>query len=278
MQNNIILFKIMIYLFIFSLLNTSQNEVLCSSKQVQITNWWWVAVRSPLPDIFYLPNQKHVQHICRIKQMSCICIIFQYVYNFLFFSHFHNVDSYIFDPFIAHTEAAGFQLALSSFLWQFPHALLWRIICFGEFCVFWKSARVYSSPSNVSFIMRAPARMLALAQSPSVPSLLAISLGLLAWLYWITFPRNESKSCFNKMLTLSEVWLVSYRCFQVSIFLNVLWGVCSVREKQETTITLQSQIVAHIVPLTEAQFYSNRCFLKPTRTYDWLIWTSTHTF
>lgn len=51
----------------------------------------------------------------------------------------------------------------------------------------------------------------------------------------------------------------------MSFFLNVLWGVCSVREKQETTITLQSHIVAHIVPLTEAQFYSNRCFLKPTR-------------
>lgn len=49
--------------------------------------------------------------------MSCICIIFQYVYNFLLFSHFHSVDSYIFDSFIAHTEAAGFQLALSSFLW-----------------------------------------------------------------------------------------------------------------------------------------------------------------
>lgn len=38
MQNNIILFKIMIYLFIFSLLNTSQNEVLCSSKEVQMTD------------------------------------------------------------------------------------------------------------------------------------------------------------------------------------------------------------------------------------------------
>lgn len=80
--------------------------------------------------------------------MSCICIIFQYVYNFLFFSHFHNVDSYIFDPFIAHTEAAGLLLGL------FPHCLLWQTICFGEFCVFVTSARVYSSPSNVNFIMR----------------------------------------------------------------------------------------------------------------------------
>lgn len=51
--------------YVFPPLNN--KGVLCYWEEVQIINWWWVIIRAPLPDIFYLTKQKQMQLVYWIK-------------------------------------------------------------------------------------------------------------------------------------------------------------------------------------------------------------------